>query len=51
MIQIDSKVDIDYLKNMLEDTKRRMEDIGYVEQRALAINDYSSIEGILITIF
>ena len=35
LVEINAEIDQDYVKNMLESTKKRLEEMGYIEQRAL----------------
>ncbi len=46
MIQIDSEVDIEYLRGMLEETRRGLDEMGFAEQRALLLNENTNLEGI-----
>ena len=37
LIQVDSEVDLTYFKKMLEDSKHRLEDLSFIEQRAVMV--------------
>jgi hypothetical protein len=50
MIQIDHELDQGYLKNMLEETKRRVDDMGYVERRGMTFSNDTNFEGNYLTI-
>ncbi|CDW88805.1 UNKNOWN [Stylonychia lemnae] len=44
LIQVNNEVDLSYFKRMLEDTKRRLDQLSFIEQRAAMVGSISSLE-------
>ena len=44
IVQIDSSVDVEYFKNMIDDVKKRIDEPGFVESRAYVMSE-STLEG------
>lgn len=45
LIQVDSEVDLSYFKKMLDQSKSRLEELSFIEQRAALVNNDTSLEG------
>eukprot|EP00347_Sterkiella_histriomuscorum_P022697 403337496 len=43
-LMVDSEVDLTYFKRMLDDTKKRMDDVSFIEKRAVMANSDTSLE-------
>jgi hypothetical protein len=46
LIQVDSEVDHTYFKKILEETKNRIEELSFIEQRTTMVTNETSLEGI-----
>ena len=49
LIQVEQDIDISYFKKILEDSRKRVEELPFIEQRAMETTSDSNLEGILIT--
>lgn len=45
LVQVDAEVDLSYFKKILDDTKRRLDEMSFIEQRASMVTNEASLEG------
>ena len=45
LIQVEQDIDISYFKRILEDSRRRVEELPFIEQRAMESTSDSNLEG------
>jgi len=45
LISVNTDLDLSYFKRMLEDTKRRLDEVSFIEQRAALVGSMTSLEG------
>ena len=50
LIQVEQDIDISYFKRILEDSRRRVEELPFIEQRAMESTSDSNLEGNLFRI-
>ena len=48
LIQVEQDIDISYFKRILEDSKQRVEELPFIEQRAMMSSSDGNLEGILL---